>query len=110
MSEERIVNYTAEELERLPSRTDWARLDAMTEEEIEANAASDPDNPPWTEEELRNAQLVMPSGSKSRITMHLDDEVLRYFRRGGRGYQTRMNAVLHAYVRSRTRREQESTD
>jgi putative transcriptional regulator len=29
-----------------------ARLDAMTEEEIEAIAASDPDNPPSTEEEL----------------------------------------------------------
>jgi putative transcriptional regulator len=35
--------------------TDWARLAAMTEEEIEANALADPDNPPWTEEELANA-------------------------------------------------------
>lgn len=34
------------------SKTDWARLDAMTEEEIEANALSDPDNPPLTDEEL----------------------------------------------------------
>ncbi len=34
-------------------RTDWARLAAMTEEEIEANALSDPDNPPLTDEELR---------------------------------------------------------
>ena len=33
-------------------RTDWARLEAMTEEEIEANALSDPDNPPLTDEEL----------------------------------------------------------
>lgn len=32
-----------------------ARLDAMTDEEIEANAASDPDNPPWTDEELARA-------------------------------------------------------
>lgn len=29
-----------------------ARLDAMTDEELERNALSDPDNPPWTEEEL----------------------------------------------------------
>ena len=29
-----------------------ARLDATTEEEIEAIAASDPDNPEWTDEEL----------------------------------------------------------
>ncbi len=32
-----------------------ARLDAMTETEIEANAASDPDNPPMTDDELANA-------------------------------------------------------
>ncbi len=32
--------------------TDWARLDAMTEEEIEANALADPDSAPETEEEI----------------------------------------------------------
>jgi putative transcriptional regulator len=29
-------------------RSDWARFDAMTEEEVMANALSDPDNPPLT--------------------------------------------------------------
>lgn len=33
-----------------------ARLDAMTPEEIEANALSDSDNPPWTEEELERGR------------------------------------------------------
>lgn len=37
------------------TQTDWARLEAMTEEEIEANALADPDNPPWTDEELADA-------------------------------------------------------
>jgi putative transcriptional regulator len=32
--------------------TDWARLDAMTEVEIEANALADPDSAPETEEEI----------------------------------------------------------
>lgn len=36
-----------------PSRTDWKRLAEMTEEEIEANARSDPDNPPISDEELK---------------------------------------------------------
>jgi putative transcriptional regulator len=35
-----------------------ARLDAMTDEEIEANALSDPDNPPLTEEELEHLMAV----------------------------------------------------
>lgn len=35
-----------------------ARLDALTPEQIEANALSDPDNPPATEEELARMETV----------------------------------------------------
>ena len=45
-------------LRPMVSRTDWARVDAMTDEEVEANALSDPDNPPWTEEELQHLKPV----------------------------------------------------
>ncbi len=34
-------------------KTDWARVDSMTEDELHNNALSDPDNPPLTDEELR---------------------------------------------------------
>ena len=33
-------------------RSDWKRVDAMTEQEVEANALSDPDNPPLTADDL----------------------------------------------------------
>lgn len=93
------MRYTRENLPK--GRTDWARIDAMTEEEIEANALSDPDNPPWTDEELRNARLVMPEDrGKTPVSIRLDNEVLDYFKGQGRGYQSRINAVLKAYVRS----------
>lgn len=42
----------------LESRTDWARLEAMTEDEIEAAALSDPDNPPLAGEELARMRRV----------------------------------------------------
>ncbi len=42
----------------IEDRTDWARLEAMTEEEIDANALSDPDNPPSTPEELARMRPV----------------------------------------------------
>ena len=42
-----------------PDRTDWERLRTMSEEEIEANALSDPDNPPLTEEELKRFRRVV---------------------------------------------------
>src|SRR5215208_1524794 len=54
MTEERITRVTLEQARKMKGMTDWARLDAMTEEEIERNAAEDPDNPPWTDEDWAN--------------------------------------------------------
>lgn len=42
--------------------TDWARLEAMTDEEIEANALADPDNPPITAEELAKMRPAWENG------------------------------------------------
>ena len=41
-------------------RVDWAKIDAMTDEEIEAAARSDPDNPPLTDAELAQMRRVNP--------------------------------------------------
>ena len=41
---------------RLFTAAERRRLEAMTEEEIEAAALADPDNPPWTDEELAEAR------------------------------------------------------
>jgi uncharacterized protein (DUF4415 family) len=35
---------------------------------------------------------------KSPITIKLDRDVLEWFRQSGRGYQTRINAVLRAFM------------
>jgi len=42
----------------LQDQTDWARLRAMTESEIEAAAVVDLDNPPLTDEELKKFRRV----------------------------------------------------
>jgi uncharacterized protein (DUF4415 family) len=104
MSEKRIVRYSPKDREE--GRTDWERLRTMTVEEIERGAESDPDNPPWTEEELAAAELLMPSeAAKVPLSIRLDQEVVEYFKEQGPGYQSRMNAVLLGYVRSKRRRE-----
>ena len=56
-----------------PTKTDWARLEAMTEEEIEANALSDPDNPPLTAEELARMRRV-PNPRRIRERLKLTQE------------------------------------
>jgi uncharacterized protein (DUF4415 family) len=52
---------------------------------------------------FETAQLVSPS-AKTQITVRLDSDVLDWFRQQGKGYQTRMNTVLKAYMESQRRR------
>jgi uncharacterized protein (DUF4415 family) len=107
MKDEHIVRRTL--ADRREGRTDWARIDAMTEEEIEANAASDPDAPPLSEEELAAGVLVMPHEHPWKpISVPVDPDVLEHFRKDGPGYQSRINAVLRAYVRTQQRGEARS--
>jgi uncharacterized protein (DUF4415 family) len=72
----------------------------MTDAEIEANARSDPDAAPELDEEwFANAILVYPD-RKTLVSLRLDPEVLVWFKKQGKGYQTRINAVLRAYVKA----------
>jgi uncharacterized protein (DUF4415 family) len=75
-----------------PSRTDWDRVDAMTDEEIETS-----DIPPLDEEFFASAELRMPQ-NKPSITIRLDPDILEWFKGQGKGYQTRINTVLRRYV------------
>lgn len=57
----------------LPSGTDWDYLARMTEQEIEANALDDPDNPPMTEDELSRMRPV-PNPREIRQRLHMTQE------------------------------------
>jgi uncharacterized protein (DUF4415 family) len=74
------------------SRTNLARIDAMKEEEIDTS-----DIPPLTKNFFKKAALRMPT-RKATITMRVDADVLNWFKRQGKGYQSRMNAVLKMFV------------
>ena len=95
-----IRRYRAEELEALRgqegSQTDWSRVDRMSEEELEATITSDPDEggfqPNWAQ-----ARLVTP-GTKKSIHLRIDPDVLEWLKSQGKGYQTRINAILRQYM------------
>ena len=96
MSEERIVRRTLGE--RRQGKTDWVRIDALTDEDIERAIAEDPDAAPLLDEAwFKNAELVLPE-PKVPISIRLDKEVLDWFKSQGPGYQSRINAVLKAYM------------
>jgi uncharacterized protein (DUF4415 family) len=101
MRKENIVSYSAEEIRdrvaRGKSRTDWARVDAMTDDEIEARMRDDPDWADFIDIDWSKAELVIPV-PKDPISIRLDKDVLDFFRATGKGYQTRINAVLRHYM------------
>jgi uncharacterized protein (DUF4415 family) len=98
MSKERIVRRSFEELG--PDKTDWDRVSKLTDEEIRAAIASDPDAAPELDEEwFRNAEFVQPM-SKIPTSLRVDADVLEWFRGQGRGWQTQINGILRAYAKA----------
>jgi uncharacterized protein (DUF4415 family) len=98
----KLVRKSSDELDQLEDRSDWARVDSLTDADIEKAVADDPDAAPLLDDAFwRNAEILDPRHAKSTITIRLDDDVLDFFKDGGSGYQSRMNAVLRAYVYAR---------
>jgi len=88
-------------------RTDWDRVNALSEAEIEAAAQADPDAPILDDAFWQNARVaVVPRIPKRHQGMRLDAEVLEWFKSQGAGWQTRMNAVLKSYVEAQKRHGQ----
>ena len=94
MKKENIV--TRKWGDRRKGRTDWARVDNLTDEDIAKAVANDPDAAP-IDIDWSDAVLVMPV-RKTAISIRVDEDVLNFFKKGGEGYQRRMNAVLRSYM------------
>jgi uncharacterized protein (DUF4415 family) len=93
-----IKSYTAAELKakKAQSRTDWGRVDAQTDTELERLVAADEDErglqADWTQ-----AKLVLPQAKQS-VHLRLEQEIISFFKSKGKGHISRMQAVLKAYV------------
>lgn len=77
----------------------------MTAVEIAAIPDSDidfSDVPDLDDDFWRNARLVEPDRTQS-VTLRIKKSVLETYKAQGKGYQTRMNAVLESYARTLTR-------
>jgi uncharacterized protein (DUF4415 family) len=101
MSERRYKKHsTAKTNER--SRTDFDYLDRVSDEEIAAGVAEDPDAAPL-DLDWSKAELVIPSGKKP-ISIRVDEDILDFFKKQGPGYQRRINAVLRSYMQARRKK------
>ena len=72
------------------SKTDWARVDAMRDEDIDYS-----DIPELDDEFFEKAVLVP---AKQLVTIRLDTDVVAWLKRNGRGYQTRANKILRSVM------------
>ncbi len=75
------------------SAKERARLVAMKDSDIDFSDIPPIRNVPWT-----RPGLLAPEAAKTQITLRVDSDVLAYFRSTGARYQSRMNAVLRAYM------------
>jgi len=77
--------------------SDLNRLRNMKDEEINYS-----DSPELDEAFFERAVIVLPK-PKASVSIRLDQEVLDWFKTQGKGYQTRINALLRAYMEAHSK-------
>ncbi len=82
-----------EKIMKNTSRTDWARIDAMSDDEIDTS-----DIPPLVDEFFSKAKLRMPSSSLATVAIRVDAETLSWFQSKGEEAEQHMAAALQIYA------------
>ena len=93
MKEKNITIVSRDDPRR--GQTNLEKLRKLTDEEIDASIAGDPD---WDEESWSDAVVVVTK--KQPISIRIDEDVLDFFKKQGAGYQKRINAVLRSYMKA----------
>jgi len=84
------------------SETDLKRLDAMKDEDIDFS-----DNPEVPAEMFARGIIrrgLKPVRRKDQLTLRVDSDVVAWYRKQGSGYQTKINALLRAYMEAHQRK------
>jgi uncharacterized protein (DUF4415 family) len=81
---------------RTKGNTDFKRLREMRDADINYSDIPKLDASFW-----KTAKLTMPE-RKDRLTIRLDHDVVEWLKKNGRGYQTRINAILRSYIKAQS--------
>jgi uncharacterized protein (DUF4415 family) len=81
---------------RSKGATDFKRLRALRDSEIDFSDIPKLDKSFWA-----TAKLTLPE-PKDRLTIRVDHDVVQWLKKRGRGYQTRINAILRSYMEAQT--------
>ena len=95
-SKENIVHLELDPSQpRRLSAASKARLDALKDEQIDYSDIPEITDD-WFARAARSREMRVPA--KQQISLRVDEDVLAFFKAHGPRYQTRINAVLRAYV------------
>jgi uncharacterized protein (DUF4415 family) len=103
MKGKNITIVSREAPRKIRIRSDLDKLRRLTDEEIEASIANDPDWEEFKDIDWSEAVLVIPPKKKA-ISIRVDEDVLDYFKKEGAGYQRRINAVLRSYMQQKRKK------
>ena len=78
-------------MKKRPTKSDLKKVDATKDEEIDYSEI-----PEFDAEFLRTVNLEDPPGKKL-ISLRVDEDVLEWMKKQGKGYQSRINALLRRY-------------
>ncbi|MBN2034677.1 MAG: BrnA antitoxin family protein [Deltaproteobacteria bacterium] len=78
------------------SRTDWVKIKAMKDKDIDVSETPELDDDFF-------AEATLWPGNKKQITLRLDPDVLEFFKTKGKGYQSSINAALRRYMEAQQR-------
>jgi len=87
----------------LKSRTNRKQVDALKDDRIDFS-----DTPELTPEMFARAIVrrgLKPVPRKAQLTIRVDSDVLEWYKKQGPGYQTRINALLRAYMQEHARKQ-----
>ena len=90
----RVTKTTSKPLAK--GKTDFNRLREMRDEDIDYSDIPKLDASFW-----KAATLIMPE-PKDRLTIRLDHDVVEWLKKRGKGYQTRINAILRSYMKAQS--------
>ncbi len=93
MAKKDIMQYSLDELRKLNAEGKFVK--------------TGPDAPEYELDDSfwENAQIVFPAiEGKQPVKLRIDRDVLSFFKSQGKGYQTRMNAVLKYYVEAQKKK------
>lgn len=88
-----MKKYTLAEVKKLKGKTDWKRLRAMKDEDIDLSDIPELDATFW-----KNAKIMIPKSDKQKTSVKLDQELVDWFKKHDKSYINHIQAVLKTYI------------